>query len=441
MSLENTEASYPETKSYEEGTTEADDEETESTLQSVSAATALPPLPAYDGIGGSPSYYCENAQVRRQPHRSTDRSASRRGRKSSRQEEGDNGQEGSPGRKTVIRVIREDVEEYGDDAEENEQDAMAAFSLDDSISESPRIPTVTPRILQFVESSNASDGSLHKPSTLPNEEHYDPMYLMMQLFDLTVENRPQLLSNGPALKLALSVLDRTPEYETHKIGLLYVRDEKQSSESAILGNAGGSLRYLRFLRGLGTFTKLEGLPGYTGGLDTSNNSDGKFGLVYKDACAQIMFHVATMMIPEGDKRPKGGSSSGNFTSMMKKRHIGNDFVHVVFKECDEEYDLQTLPGQFNDVHIVIQPLNDLEYRTEVHVKPGIPPFGPLYGRQIVSSSVISESVRLTCLNANLACQVFHQDLVGFAINCEERLKQIKQLGLRLATPDEWKFDE
>ncbi|KAG7388897.1 Tuberous sclerosis 2-like protein [Phytophthora boehmeriae] len=263
---------------------------------------------------------------------------------------------------------------------------------------------------------------------------------MMQLFDVTMENRPQLLSDGPPLKLALNVLDRTPEYETHKIGLLYVRDSTQSSETSILGNVGGSLRYLRFLRGLGTFTKLEGLRGYTGGLDSANNSDGKFGLVHKDEYAQVMFHVATMMIPESN-RSSGDISIGTFASMKKKRHIGNDFVHVVFKECDEEYDLQTLSGQFNDVHIVIQPLNDNDYRTEVHVKPGIPAFGPLYGRQIVSSSIISKSVRLTCLNANLACQVFHQDLVGFALNCEERLKQIKQLGLRLATTDDWAFDK
>ena len=93
------------------------------------------------------------------------------------------------------------------------------------------------------------------------------------------------------------------------------------------------------------------------------------------------------------------------------------------------------------MHIVIQPLNDHEYRTQVHVKQGISPFGPLYGRQVVSSAIISECVRLTCMNANLACQVFHQDLIGFALNCEERLKQIKQLGLRLATLDEWNLNE
>ncbi|KAF1778570.1 Tuberin, N-terminal [Phytophthora cactorum] len=351
----------------------------------------------------------------------------------SRQAEGDDGHEGSPGN-PVIRAIREDVEENNGDIEalhglvENEdeesENEMGEFLLNDSIDEPLSIPVQAPRVLHFSSNNDSTSAGMHGLSALSNEDQYDPTYLMMQLFDITLENRPNLLSDGPSLRLALSVLDRTPEYETHKIGLLYVRDEKQSSESAILGNTGGSPRYLRFLRGLGTFTKLEGLPGYSGGLDTTGNSDGQFGLIYKDACTQIMFHVATMMVPDSNRSVD--STVDNFSSMKKKRHIGNDFVHVVFK--------------FNDVHIVIQPLNDREYRTEVHVKAGIPPFGPLYGKQIVSSSIISEIVRLTCLNANLACQVFHQDLVGFALNCEERLKQIKQLGLRLATADEWKLD-
>ncbi|CAI5736676.1 unnamed protein product [Peronospora destructor] len=421
------------------------------TFQQSTTATALPPLPAYDGIGGSPSYYCENAQVCRQTQRNMERLTPKNKRGHFRQAEGDDGQEDSSS-KSVIRATREDVEEHDDTesrqglAQNNECGSeMDAFSLDDSLGCAPSISAKTPRLLQFADSSSSTTldpnavGSMREISTLLDEEQYDPKYLMMQLFDLTVENRPQLLSDGPALKLALSVLDRTPEFETHKIGLLYVRDEKQFSEATILGNTGGSLRYLRFLRRLGTFTKLKGLSGYTGGLDTVNNSDGKFGLIYKDSWAEITFHVATMMAP-GSNCSDVNLAPGIFTSMKKKRHIGNDFVHVVFKECDEGYDLQTLSGQFNDVHIVIQPLNDNEYRTEVHVKQGIPPFGPLYGRQIVSSSIISESVRITCLNANLACQVYHQDLVGFALNSEERLKQIKQLSLRLATSDEWKVE-
>lgn len=89
------------------------------------------------------------------------------------------------------------------------------------------------------------------------------------------------------------------------------------------------------------------------------------------------------------------------------------------------------------MHIIVQPLNDAVFRTEVRFKPGIPVFGPLHGTQIVPSAIVAESVRLTCLNANLACQAFHQDLVGFQLNCEERLKQIKQLGLRISAGEDW----
>lgn len=41
-----------------------------------------------------------------------------------------------------------------------------------------------------------------------------------------------------------------------------------------------------------------------------------------------MFHVATMMGPES-ARPENGAKT--IISMCKKRHIGNDFVHVVYK--------------------------------------------------------------------------------------------------------------
>lgn len=49
---------------------------------------------------------------------------------------------------------------------------------------------------------------------------------------------------------------------------------------------------------------------------------------YFFTCLQIMFHVATMMVPEA--YPSDGVI-GTFASMKKKRHIGNDFVHIVFK--------------------------------------------------------------------------------------------------------------
>lgn len=57
-----------------------------------------------------------------------------------------------------------------------------------------------------------------------------------------------------------------------------------------------------------------------------------------------MFHVATMMMSENDTKSDGevldhkdggnglqNEPSASSSGLKKKRHIGNDFVHVVFK--------------------------------------------------------------------------------------------------------------
>lgn len=275
-------------------------------------SAALPPLPAYDGIGGSPSYFCEADPVRRRNELRTMGSGGVRnrppvadgsvspfdGRSSSLYDEDDGPDnfslDGSlpqpqqtqqahhkssdrPRRTDVISSRRASITPSmttaGSSTSEETTTEAAAASLDRR--EATTIAPLSPH------SEDSAHGQQQPIGTL------DPMFLMMQLFDLTVANRPQLLANGAALSLGLNVLDRTPEYETHKIGLLYVRNPKQRVEVDILGNAGGSVRYLKFLRGLGTFTKLQGFAGYTGGLDTANNSDGKFGLIYKDNYTQV----------------------------------------------------------------------------------------------------------------------------------------------------------
>lgn len=309
------------------------------------ASASLPPLPAYDGIGGSPSYFCEahpgtsarclwcstvrvadsrstsfslsvtlscSALVRRRNELRMLSAAARSARDASSMADGS----ASPFDDRHALMY--------DGADDEDDDGPDGFSLDGTslqplsaragratssdrsrLSQSQRSAATTTATTAGSstcedgdESTTASTRDNHETSTstasaaadataTPPTSTLDPMFLMMQLFDVTVESRPQLLTNGSALSLGLSVLDRTPAYETHKIGLLYVRNPKQRAESDVLGNTGGSVRYLKFLRGLGTFTKLEGLSGYSGGLDTANNSDGKFGLIYKDDYTQV----------------------------------------------------------------------------------------------------------------------------------------------------------
>jgi hypothetical protein len=92
---------------------------------------------------------------------------------------------------------------------------------------------------------------------------------------------------------------------------------------------------LQFIRNLGTTIHLKNLKAgeYTGGLDrNSTDQDGEFALRWCDDVTQVMFHVVTFMpnIP----------SDPHFTN--KKRHIGNDYVHIVWSESNRPYDPDTI---------------------------------------------------------------------------------------------------
>ncbi|RQM27530.1 hypothetical protein B5M09_008073 [Aphanomyces astaci] len=250
--------------------------------------------------------------------------------------------------------------------------------------------------------------------TLPSN---DPMQLMTTVFrlDPLALDSPsmQRLVEGAPLSRALAVLDRSPTYETHKVGVLYVPHDK-ATEIELLEVVGGSPRYLEFLRGLGEMVPLQHL---------------------------VMFHVATFMVA-----PETSSSSPTATSdsppdsgrhIAKKRHIGNDFVHIEYLDYDDtdnDDGIPSLGGQFSDVRIFVQPLTggDDLFRTRVQCKHAatLAPFGPLHGVQVVPGHMVAAAVRLTAIHANLACREMHQDRFEFVLNVEDRLRQIKQIGTR-----------
>ncbi|EQC33530.1 hypothetical protein SDRG_09037 [Saprolegnia diclina VS20] len=287
----------------------------------------------------------------------------------------------------------------------------------------------------------------YRLDTSPKEEAH-PLHVMSQLFDINPLVAHQLsgldeLVDGDGLTRALSVLDLSPPYETHKIGVLYVARGK-ANEKDVLSVVGGSPRYVRFLRGLGRIVRMDAIDGYNGGLDTSpNSSDGTYGLIYRDSCLQVVFHVPTMMHgPLSEPTENDGTSSPSLSSAedgdgrrhSKKRHLGNDFVHIIYLD-DVHSDVADEPvvsGHFTDVRIVVQPLDECPsfYRVRVLCKQDGLVFGPLSGTQIVPALCVAEAVRLTALNASLACRAFHHDRIEFVLNAEDRLKQIKLIGQR-----------
>ncbi|KAG0304418.1 Tuberous sclerosis 2-like protein [Dissophora globulifera] len=181
------------------------------------------------------------------------------------------------------------------------------------------------------------------------ETYVDPSFLFMQLTsypDVMAREVPILLADDDATNRALGVLDRTPVVDFHKIGVLYV-GKGQTKESEILGNTHGSSEYTKFLTGLGSLVRLKNAKIYTGGLDLEMDLDGEYAYSHQDEITQMVFHVATMM--------PNHPHDVNFD--FKKRHIGNDWVTVVFNESGADYDFGTISGQFNFMTLVVTPVS------------------------------------------------------------------------------------
>ncbi|KAF9920789.1 Tuberous sclerosis 2-like protein [Linnemannia zychae] len=181
------------------------------------------------------------------------------------------------------------------------------------------------------------------------ETSVDPSFLFMQLTshpDMLAREVPILLADDDATNRALGVLDRIPVVDFHKIGVVYV-GKGQSKESEILGNTHGSFEYTKFLAGLGSLVRLKNAKIYAGGLDLEMDLDGEYAYSYQDEITQMIFHVATMM--------PNYPHDVNFDS--KKRHIGNDWVTIVFNESGTDYDFGTISGQFNFMTLVVTPVS------------------------------------------------------------------------------------
>lgn len=166
-----------------------------------------------------------------------------------------------------------------------------------------------------------------------------------------------LLEKSPELERAIKILDQTSCAELHKLGVLFVGAGQLTEPDALRNQNGsplalspGSLRYWRWLQRMGTLRPLASADFYTGGLDP--RQDGQWAMVWADAVTQVVYHVATLM--PGSEDP---------TCVNKKRHLGNNFVNIVWSE-EEQFRPPPL-GNVNHTTITITPLPDRLCRVSV----------------------------------------------------------------------------
>lgn len=308
-----------------------------------------------------------------------------------------------------------------------------------------------------------------------------PSHLLAQLLAPVPQQydsplRPIPLPNDDAVDRAFRAFDRNSTVDGHKVGVIYI-GEGQTDEAEILANVSGSSDYVDFLNGLGTLVRLKGATFNTQGLDREYDSDGAYTFCWRDRVTEMVFHVTTQMPTDRERDP---------ICINKKRHIGNDYVNIIFNDSGLPFRFDTFPSEFNYVNIVITPesrasfvarrelslqkqredekealmqdqflqhqqqqqqLGDDHpqqhqqqpppprqkrampfYKVQVMSKPGFPEISPSARTKIISLKALPDFIRLLALNASVFSQVWASRQGGEHISSwRNRLRQIHRL--------------
>ncbi|XP_008854469.1 tuberin isoform X1 [Nannospalax galili] len=257
----------------------------------------------------------------------------------------------------------------------------------------------------------------------------NPSFVFLQLYHSPFfgdeSNKPILLPNE-SFERSVQLLDQIPSYDTHKIAVLYVGEGQSSSELAILSNEHGSYRYTEFLTGLGRLIELKDCQPdkvYLGGLDVCGE-DGQFTYCWHDDIMQAVFHIATLMPTKDVDKHR----------CDKKRHLGNDFVSIVYNDSGEDFRLGTIKGQFNFVHVIITPLDYECNLLTLQCRKDMEGLVDTSVAKIVSDRNLSFVARQMALHANMASQVHHSRSNPTDIYPSKwiaRLRHIKRLRHRI----------
>lgn len=268
---------------------------------------------------------------------------------------------------------------------------------------------------------------------------------------MPIPMQPIVLPDDDSTKRAIKSFDFNDTVDGHKAGVIYV-GKGQKSEAEILANTHGSSVYNSFLSGLGTKVMLQGATFNTQGLDRESNRDGTHAYAWRDRVTEIVFHITTMMPTNAVSDPQ---------CIEKKRHIGNDFVNIIYNDSGIPFDFDTFKTQYNYFYIVVTPefvTPPLPHRLSVHASdgyasdgsghfrprfcftvhtihsPSLPEISPTSTPKLVSASALSGFVRQLALSASVFSLVRSSTSGGgeYVSSWQNRLRQIIKLRERYA---------
>ncbi|GME27801.1 Rap/ran-GAP [Neofusicoccum parvum] len=268
-----------------------------------------------------------------------------------------------------------------------------------------------------------------------------PEDIFQGLFTPVTLLSPSAFESSPWIKLpeddatrrSVAMMDRASTVDSHRVGVIFI-GEGQTNEQEILANVMGSADYTVFVEALGEgkLVRLKGAKMNLQGLDREFDSDGTHAICWRDRAVEMIFHVITMMPTDLEMDP---------LCINKKKHIGNDFVNIVFNNSGLPFRFNTFPSQFNYVYIVITPEArttfvdtrdnvrlDQFYKVQVLTQPGFPETSPASETKIISGRGLPAYVRMLALNASVFCQVWSsRDAGEYVSSWRSRLREIRRL--------------
>ncbi|XP_056393628.1 signal-induced proliferation-associated 1-like protein 3 isoform X3 [Hyla sarda] len=180
----------------------------------------------------------------------------------------------------------------------------------------------------------------------------------------------RLAMNSPKVTEQLLKLDEQGLCRKHKVGILYCK-AGQSSEEEMYNNESAGPAFEEFLSLLGEKVCLRGFSKYAAQLDTKTDSTGTHSLYTNYQHYELMFHVSTML----------PYTPNNRQQLLRKRHIGNDIVTIIFQEPGAlPFTPQNIRSHFQHVFIIVRAhepcTENVCYRVAVTRSKDVPPFGP-----------------------------------------------------------------
>ncbi|MCI4382819.1 hypothetical protein PGIGA_G00019050 [Pangasianodon gigas] len=236
----------------------------------------------------------------------------------------------------------------------------------------------------------------------------------------------RLALNTPKVTEQLMKLDEQGLSFQVKVGVMYCR-AGQSTEEEMYNNEMAGPAFEEFLQLLGEKVRLKGFSKYRAQLDTKTDSTGTHSLytAYKDY--EIMFHVTTML----------PYTPNNKQQLLRKRHIGNDIVTIVFQEPGAHpFTPKHIRSHFQHVFIIVRVHNPCSdntcYSVAVSRSSDVPSFGPPIPKEVTlpKSTVFREFLLTKVVNAENAA---HKSSKFGAMATRTRQEYLRDLAERHVT--------